>query len=260
MVKNRDVVLTPHSRRARLVSRLLIGCLAILMSAGPSHSQTSVPSADAASEAQAAVARMGNFISNQAELEFETQFSVASDPPVSAARGKARFAIRQPNQFRVEANWNERRYVFVSDGTVLTIHNVGRRKYAQAPVQSSIIGTMNRAAGLMVFQARMLDFLLTTEYSLGRDAKVSATGRSMTVNGEKCDSYTVERYDDRWEVWIASKGDPLPCRLVTRNTEGPSIITQTNEFNWKAKPSLAPDIFEFSPPAGTVKSELIDVM
>jgi len=52
------------------------------------------------------------------------------------------------------------------------------------------------AAGRMVFRARMLDFLLTTKYSLGKSAAVSATGRSTTVNGQECASYAVNRYED----------------------------------------------------------------
>jgi hypothetical protein len=191
---------------------------------------------------------MHAYVTSAPEIEFETSFNVASELPGMDKRGTAHFVIRRPDRFRVEVSSGKGDYVFVSDGATFTLYRPKERIFARIPARDSILGTMYVAAGLLNIQTRLLDFLWTVDY--GENVKVTA-GALEAVGGRQCRRFDVDRFEDDFEVWLEPEGTPLPCRLISRRTDGNARTVQTNEFNWKPARAIAPETFVFSPPAGS---------
>jgi outer membrane lipoprotein-sorting protein len=209
----------------------------------------------AANNAKASLTGMRDYLVNAATLEFTTEFTVTSDLSSQNRRGSARFSIRRPGSFRVEVNSNAGAFVFISNGETLTLYRPREGKYAEVPARRSILATMYLASGLLTFEARVLDFLWTVDF--GEDVKFSA-GRTETIKGRQCRRFTVERFEDKWDVWLQAN-PPLPCRLVSRRTDGSAQTVQTNDFTWTTLPALPPELFSFSPPQGSRKVEVSEL-
>lgn len=230
-----------------MLCRMLFYHVFVLMIACPSFAQ---------GDARAVLKQMHDHLINSSRLEFESSVHVASDVLGVSRRGTTHFIIQQPNRFRVEASSNNKTFIFVSDGNVLTLYRPEARKFAQVHARKSIIGTMYLAAGLLNIEARLLDFLWTVNY--GDDVSVSASG-SGSVRGRECSRFNVDRFEDKWEVWLDKTGVPLPCKLVSRRTDGNARVVQTNELSWKANPVFSTETFDFTPPKGSRKVDVSDL-
>ena len=233
----------------RMILRLCTHvALALLLSAASfAQDEPAAPS-----EAEATLMRMRDYIRDNPTLQFQTTFHSTGELRGAGSKGTARFYIRRPNSFRIEMTSNKRSTTSVSDGKTLTIFRPGQHKYAQLPAKDSILGTMYLAAGLMVIQARMIDFFWTVDFSASRGTSVTiaATG-PQTIGTRKCDGFTVERFEDKWEVWLETSGIPLPCKLVSRRLDGSGHTSQTNTFVWEVDQIPPPETFDFSPPKGS---------
>ncbi len=196
-------------------------------------------------DAKGTLQQMHDYFVNTPGMEFDTSFKVTSDMPSMNRRGAAHFIIQNPDRFRVELSTDKGDYVFISDGKTFTIYRPKKGKFAQLPARDSIIGTMYLAAGLLNIQARFIDFLWTVDY--GEDVSV-AGGDGETVGDRRCSRFSVDRFEDDWEVWLSPTWPPLPCRLLSKRTDGNAGVVQTNEFTWKATPAISPSTFLFSPP------------
>ena len=228
--------------------------------AKPVTAQKSSDIKSASFDAEAALKEMHRIISKTRDLEFQTSFHI-SRQIMKGTSGTARFFTRQPNLFRVEVSYkNKKKYIFVSDGKTLTIHLPNKRKFAQVPARDSIVGTMYFAADTMMIQARMIDFFWTTDLwaDVGEMVKVAALGAS-TVGARECNRINVRRKEDTWEVWLEKTGAPLPCKLVSKRRDGSAFTVQTNEFHWNIEPKIPPKIFVFTPPQGSRKVDFSDI-
>jgi hypothetical protein len=111
------------------------------------------------------------------------------------------------------------------------------------------MGTMYTAVGLLGIQARLIDFLWTIDY--GENVRVKALGAE-TVGGKSCDRYSVQRFENSWDVWLEPV-TAVPCKLISRKSDANDRSVQTNEFSWVASAASGPDPFAFSPPSGARK-------
>jgi hypothetical protein len=118
---------------------------------------------------------------------------------------------------------------------------------------------MYAAAGILAAQARVLDFFWTVDYaSISEEVRVSAI-KATIVGNRKCNGFSVERFEDRWEVWLEATGVPMPCKLISRRKDGSALTVQSNEFKWVMTPNYSAKTFEFSAPQGTNKVDIIDL-
>jgi len=247
-----------------MLTKSVISCLllAAFFNATATHSEPSstaprathdVPKEPA--DARAILMEMRDFLHNAADLEFDTSFSISG-----IGQGTSHYRIRQPNLFHVEIESKNKAYTFISDGKALIIYRPKGRRFAQIPARDSIVGTMYAASGILAAQARVLDFFWTVDYASisGGEVRFSAT-QAATVGNRKCNGFIVERFEDKWEVWLETSGVPLPCKLVSRRRDGSSLTVQSNEFKWITAPKLSSETFEFTPPPNSKRVDISDV-
>jgi hypothetical protein len=207
-------------------------------------------------EAVALLKSMRDYFVRTTDIEFESVFNVTSDLPNLSNRGTAHFFIRQPDRFRIELSSHRGKDVFILDGATLTLYRPAERKFAKLKARDSIIGSMYLVAGLLNLQARFIDFLWTMDY--GRDVSISQE-RIETIGTKQCRHISVHRFEDDWEVWLEQTGTPLPCKLLSRRTDGSALTAHSNVFRWKESPVFSEDIFSFAPAKGSRKVEVSDL-
>lgn len=188
------------------------------------------------------------------DLSFRVAIT-SSTPPRQAT---ATFAIRRPNMFRVAVSLPKGQYNIISDGKVLSIERPAARTYAQYKASTTLLGTMYTAVGLANLAGRMLDFFWTAEdaKSSPREIEISALP-AIKLDGKTCNGVRVKRLEEIHQVWISADGNPTPCKLVTRRTDGSALSVQTFVFRWADKAAFDDKTFRFEPAAGSRKVDAL---
>ena len=185
------------------------------------------------------------------ELDFVTRFQGTNSTLGQSYSGKAHFIVRQPNRLRVTATTSKGKFVIVSDGKVLTIHQPAKRQFRQMQARDSIVGNLYLVAGLIGVEIRMIDFFWTVDYLAARLGYGEVKPGSARKFGEKtCDGYTLARDQDRWQIWIDRSPQRWPCHLVSQRVDGNAALTQTNAFTWQVAPKISDRTFKFVAPKG----------
>ena len=193
-----------------------------------------------APEAAATLARFQAYIRNAAELSFDVSARVNSSVGGGTTEATASFLTRKPNIFRIDVAVKGRSYVVSSDGKLVTIWRSANQTYAQYPASDSMLQTMYTIVGLTNISGRMLDFFWAANER--RDVTVSSIS-SLEVGGRQCTGIRVVRFEETFDVWVEPKGEPLPCRLQSRRTDGAATTVHTYLFKWKAPGNTQPDAF-----------------
>jgi hypothetical protein len=211
----------------------------------------------ATAEAVATLNRMHDYLRNRTDLEFRTTFRRTAETLGLSKVGSAHFRIRRPNLFRVEAVEGNTSAIYVSDGKTLTIFRSKGQKYTQVMARDTIIGTMYAAIGVLAEQARIVDFFWTVDYLTiaGEYVRIADKGVTETIAGRQCRRISVDRMHDSWDVWVAQADPPLPCKLVSRRRDDPSVPVHSNEFTWTTNPIFTTETFSLPAPPGSQKVE-----
>lgn len=214
-----------------------------------------------AGEPVAAFKKLSAYISAN-PLDFETSFSSRSAIlDTGFLKGKARIVAVQPNLLHLDTTSSRGSFLVISDGTTLTVLDRSSNRYAQTPASGSLGGTVNLFTGLMAVEPETVLFLDAVQAiaSGQAGAKASASG-SEVVGGRTCNRYTVAGSDGlKWEAWLEAKEIPLPCKLVSRDSDDPAATVQTNEFTWAPSSAQPAETFKFTPPQASKQVDFGDL-
>ncbi len=245
-----------------LVPVWLLTCLLAVATIGAASAQkgSAAGGQTSTSAAQAKLKRMQDYLRRSSDLSFTTTVTSSSALGNVRRRATAVFLTRQPNQFRVELKQHNGKTIFVSDGKTLTIYSPSKRRYAQYPAGRSLLATMYSAVGLMNLAGRMLDFFWAVDRKSIGDTEISATQiPSIRQGGRDCQGISVQRFEEQFDVWLPAQGTPLPCKLITRRSDGSSMTTHTHVFTWTKTPSFDDGAFSFVPPQGSRPGRALDI-
>lgn len=225
--------------------------------------QSAVPDSAAqqgtADDTRAVFKKLNDYL-RSSDVQFQTSYD-SRNTSLGASQGTARFFVARPNLLRVELSGNGFSYLIVSDGTVFTIYDEKKRKYAQLPAPEKPIQAVNLFTGLAVFEAQVLRFLGAISDVANGDPSVRINvGGSERVQDAQCNRYSIgyasDRDADKWDVWLDNSGVPLPCKTVLMSQNNGNV--QTNLYDWTNGRS-PPDTFTFNPPAGSTKVDIGDL-
>ena len=102
----------------------------------------------------------------------------------------------------------------------------------------------------MFMPSRVLDAFWTVDYleRLNEDVRTSPLA-DVKVSGRSCRGVRVVRFEDQFDFWLEPFAPHLPCKLVSRRSDGSSQSVMTHVFTWSTS-NLAPDTFRFAPLKG----------
>jgi len=225
---------------------------------GVAGSASSEPASD---DPIAAFTKLAAYISTN-PLDFETSFSSRSAIlDTEFLNGKARIIAARPNLLRLDTTSSKGSFLVISDGTTFTILDRSSNKYAQTSAKPSLGATVNLFTGLIVVEPQTLLFLDAVQAvaTSQETAQASASGTE-TVGGRTCKRYTVAGSDGAtWEAWLEAADLPLPCKLVSRDSDDPGATVQTNEFTWAPNAAQSADTFKFTPPQASKQVDFGDL-
>lgn len=237
----------------RWFPKVAIVCTVVIESLAPAGAeplQTPRQTSSRAGAASDTFSRLSSYLVAN-PIDFQTSFDVSSKILDTDLRGKMHVISRQPNLLRLETSSGPR-YLVVSDGTTLTIYNVAQRKYAQFNAPASSSAAISLFTGLMSVESQVLRFFEGVKAVAEGKAQATAVGHD-NVGHRQCDRFTVVgQLGENWEAWLEQADVPLPCKLVSWNSDDPTVV-QTNVFSWTQNPAITQGTFTFTAPNGAEK-------
>jgi hypothetical protein len=203
--------------------------------------------------AEEVVKRMSDRLSAAQTISFATQEKHQrrrGGRVVDIARSRT-FAVKRPGAlaFRTvggEMGGGSGTY----DGTSLTLVWPEQKAYARVKMPSTIDAALERLEEHFNMALSVGDLLHTNAYGelVGPDMAGRYVGRE-TVGAAECDhvAFTHQRVD--WELWVASSGEPTPCRLVitTKGKSGP-LTSDVSFSDWNLAAAPPANAFEAQVP------------
>jgi hypothetical protein len=147
--------------------------------------------------------------------------------------------------------------IFFADG-LLSVFSKKDNFYAQREIPKGVQAMLDFAVNEVGIEAPLLDFVSANiADDLIKDAEAVRYLGTSLIRDEVFHHIGIRSPDVDVQLWIATKGPPLPGKLViTSKWEGgsPRFVAF---FEWKINPDLPSNAFKFEPPDGAVAVEFL---
>jgi hypothetical protein len=187
--------------------------------------------------------------------DYEADFDVVtSDGQKLKFASSGNLIVKRPGQLHITRTGTIADVDFVLDDGLLTIHGRGINGYVQLPA-ATIDDAIDVVRDDIGFEAPGADLLSAAPLNPDVTDLVSGTHVGMTDIGGVSVHHLAFRGDQvDWQLWVKEGDEPLPIRYVITSkwmTGAPEYSLQLS--NWNTAPSIGPEAFAFTPPAGAKK-------
>lgn len=161
-------------------------------------------------------------------------------------------SISRPSRLLAARKGEQVSQVFYYDGKNLTLYDPDAKVYATEPAPGTIEGMLDFARESLGLIVPVADLVYPNAYSLLMEGVTSATvvGKSV-IGGATCDHLAFSRPDVDFQVWVASDGQPLPCKYVVTDTATPARLSVTTVMSeWTTETVVEEASFTFVTPDG----------
>jgi hypothetical protein len=205
-----------------------------------------------------------DFLKQQTQFSFKAE--VANDR-VYAGGKKLQFgqevkaAFRRPDKLRLDGDGDLESKSLIFDGKALTLYDKDKNHYASIEVAGDLDAALDQAYkdyGLKVGLAELGSAHLCSRAGKGL---VNALYVGLhKVQGVPCHHLAFDRNDIHYQVWIEAGDKPVIRKIVITQKRLPGSPQWTAYLSdWNLAPSLADDLFAFTPPAGAQKIRFLPV-
>lgn len=219
-------------KRKILSMGVLVVLLAGLAACGVTDTLNPVESKDRIPSPQGRLAAMSNLFAAVPALRLETREThewTVSSSERSRVEGRWIVTIWRPDALHIKAVGSGSQDVDTElyyDGWTLVYENHLKKIWAWADVPPTIDGMLDELAWRYNLPIPVGDMLYSSPYDalMTDDTKSRFIGKEY-IGGTQCDHFAFSQSSVDWDIWIAAKGEPLPCRLdiIRKNTQNPSI-------------------------------------
>ena len=168
----------------------------------------------------------------------------------------ANLDVVRPNKLRAVMRSSRSDRELVYDGKSVTLYAPAQKYYSTVESSGSL---GDRSIGL---KSAMEQIPLSDPFVWGTPAAQldkfeSALNGSDIVSGEICDHYAFRQAAIDWQIWIATGAKPLPRKIVITNRGDEARPQSVTRISWNLKPAFADSVFNFTPPKGSTKIEVL---
>ena len=205
-----------------------------------------------------------DFLKQQSQFSFKAE--VANDR-VYAGGKKLQFgqevkaAFRRPDKLRIDGDGDLESKLLIFDGKALTLYDKDKNHYASIEVAGDMDAALDQAYkdyGLKVGLAELGSAQLCNR--AGKDLVNALYVGLHKVQGVPCHHLAFDRKDIHYQVWIEAGDKPVIRKIVITQKRLPGSPQWTAYLSdWNLAPSLADDLFAFTPPAGAQKIKFMPV-
>ncbi len=247
------------------LAALYLGLLPLAALSVPSVSaqaeEAKAPAVDA--YAQSIIKRASDYLAEAKGVGFTAELwedvPVPGGPVLQSTR-TVEVNLRRPDRLRAEIRSADTARSLIYNGKSLTVHDAGAGSYGTINTPASIDETLDAAADLGI-EFPLEDVLLSKPF--GDGASQAAAGQYLGVEevlGKRCHHLAFQNETLDWQAWVDEGPLPVLRKAVLHFKKEEAKPSLTALFsNWKMGNSLPLSAYEFTPPPGTSKIEIIAI-
>lgn len=171
------------------------------------------------------------------------------------------YLVRMPNRMRLDMRSDQQARVYYYNGSTVTQYAPDLGFYSvfeAAPTIQETIELANQKYDVHIPLADL--FLWGTEKSNIDSLSIAYFVGESRINGQTCNHFAFRTEGVDFQVWIAKRGDPLPCRLVLDAASDPVRPHYAATLTWNLDPLIVDSLFSFAPPAGVTEIKQAEVV
>jgi hypothetical protein len=167
--------------------------------------------------------------------------------------------VRRPDRLQAEVRSPRRSRGFWYDGKTLTLLNRSENLYGTIAVPDTIDKLVDAVNDKFGLNLPLEDFLVSDPYASAMEGiKGGVYFGKVTVLGTPCVHIAFSTDAVDWQVWIEDGAKPLVRKLTITYKREPDAPQFTAIFtDWKLTGELPDSTFEFTPPKGSAKIEVL---
>ena len=144
------------------------------------------------------------------------------------------------------------------DGKSLTLYAKQLGFYASVDAPDTLSNTLDYALTKFNLTTPGVDLIHTDSYKRLSNDLISAfyIGKS-TINGIECHHLAFRNSEVDWQIWIQTGDKPLPIKYVINSRWITSSPSYSVIMNWNIKADISDAVFDFTPPEGVEKIDLL---
>jgi hypothetical protein len=246
---------------------LCLGLLAISFGSPGARAQAPAPAgappaANAVDPASVqALKDMGAYLQTLKRFAVSTEVTgerVLADGQKLQHTATANLDVVRPNKLRAVMRSSRSDRELVYDGKSVTLYAPAQKYYSTVEFSGSLGDLINRLEERYGVQIPLSDLFVwgTPAAQLDKFESALNAGQDI-VSGEICDHYAFRQAAIDWQIWIATGAKPLPRKIVITNRGDEARPQSVTRISWNLKPAFADSVFNFTPPKGSTKIEVL---
>ena len=170
-------------------------------------------------------------------------------------------AFRRPDKLRIDGEGDLESKLLIFDGKTLTLYDKAKNHYASIEVAGDIDAALDKAYKDYGLKVGLADLGSTQLCNHAGKGLINALYVGLNkVQGVPCHHLAFDRKDIHYQIWIEAGDKPVVRKIVITQKMLPGSPQWTAYLSdWNLAPSLADDLFTFTPPAGAQKIEFMPV-
>lgn len=255
----------PITMKTPSLAALFLGLLPLgslsLTSVSAQTEEAKAPAVDA--YAQSIIKLASDYLAESKELGFTAELwedvPVENGPVLQSTR-TVEVNLRRPDRLRAEIRSAGTARTLTYNGKSLTLHDALTACYGTINTPATIDETLDAAAELGI-EFPLEDVLLSKPF--GDGASKAAAGQYLGVEevlGKRCHHLAFQNETLDWQAWVDEGSLPVLRKAVLhfKKEEGKPGLTALFS-NWTMGSNLPLSAYEFTPPPGTSKIEILAI-
>jgi hypothetical protein len=248
---------------------LALSLLAASFAAANSYAQTPPPGTDkpAASAVDPASVQalrdMGAFLQKLKRFEVSTELTgerVLADGQKLQHAATADMDVERPNSIRALMRTARSEREIIYNGKTATLFTPAQKYYSTVEFTGGIGKLIERLEEKYGVELPLADLFLwgTPDAPLDKIESAMNAGQDF-IGHDLCDHYAFRQAGADWQIWITAGSKPLPRKVVITSRTDEARPQSVSLIAWNLKPNFKDTVFEFTPPKGATKIEIVPV-
>lgn len=168
--------------------------------------------------------------------------------------------VDRPNRIRAVMNSARSHRELFYDGATVTLFTPAQKYYSTVAYSGTLAELASKLEEAYGVEIPLSDLFTWGTPAAPVDKVESAMNAGQDfIDEELCDHYAFRQGQIDWQVWIATGAKPLPRKVVITYRGDEARPQSTSLIDWNLKPTFKDSVFNFVPPKGATKIEIIPV-
>ena len=238
--------------------------LVLALAAHGAPAQNSAPAAAAVDPATIqALKDMGAHLQSLRRFHVSTELTgerVLADGQKLQHMASAAMDVERPNRIRVKMSSARMQRELFYDGKQVTLYTPAQQYYAAVPFDGTLGALVDALQTKYGVELPLADLFVLGTPAAPLDKVDSALNAGQDFVGDDlCDHYAFRQAKADWQIWITTGSRPRPRKVVITSRTDEARPQSISLIEWNLKPSFKDTVFNFTPPKGASRIEIVPV-